>query len=112
MEFTPIDDLESDSEEHAVIIQFEYQFQNLKPLHSLAKKLRQVIEEAEVGEYDGHEIGVDNSDGILFMYGPDAELLFNAVKPILDQTPFMKGATAVLRFGPPEENVKEIEVII
>lgn len=46
------------------------------------------------------------------MYGPNAETLFNGINDTLIQTDFMKGAKAKLRFGPPEDGVKEITVEI
>ena len=46
------------------------------------------------------------------MYGPNAELLFKGIKSTLEKTRFLNGAEAVLRFGPPEEGVKEITVEI
>ena len=42
------------------------------------------------------------------MYGPDAEKLFEGVKPIMESTDFLRGADVKLRFGPPEDGVKEI----
>ena len=96
--------------EQAVIIYFNYGIQGLGPLHKLEKKLEQVIKDNKLGEYDGHEIAMDYSDGTLYMYGPDAEILFNAIKPALQASEFMKGAKALLSFGPSDENTKEIEV--
>lgn len=96
--------------EHAVIVRFNYGFEGLHALHELEVILEEVIEKNGVGEYDGHEIAIDYSDGILYMYGPDAENLLNNVKPILKETPFMKGSVATLRFGPPEDSVKEITI--
>lgn len=98
--------------EHAVIIHFNYGIEGLAPLHQLENKLEQVIKDNQAGEYDGHEIATDYSDGFLYMYGPSAETLFNAVKPTLEGTEFMKGAKATLRFGPPEDGVKELDVEI
>ena len=95
--------------EHAVIIRFNYGIERLEDLHNLEDKLRSIIDN-NVGEYDGHEIATDYSDGILYMYGPNAEDLFKAIKPTLDETKFLKGAIAKLRFGPPADGVKEIEV--
>jgi hypothetical protein len=46
------------------------------------------------------------------MYGPDAELLFKTIHPVLKACPFMKGAKATLLFGPPEEGVKKMQVEI
>jgi len=97
---------------HAVIVYFNYGIDELDPLHNLEGKLEKVIMENEVGEYDGHEIAMDDSHGFLYMYGPNAEKLFKTVKPTLEATEFMKGATATLRFGPPKDGVMEIEVEI
>lgn len=98
--------------EQAVIIYFNYGIQGLDSLIKLGDELEDVIQENKVGEYDGHEIAMDNSDGSLYMYGPNAETLFKAVKPTLEACEFMKGAKAIIRFGPPEDGVKEIEVEI
>ncbi len=98
--------------EHAVIVYFDYKKISLDPLHELERKLEKVITEKKVGAYDGHEIREDYNDGILYMYGPNAEALFKAVKQTLEATDFMFGATANLRFGPPGDGVKEIEVQI
>ncbi|MEH6658410.1 hypothetical protein [Leeuwenhoekiella marinoflava] len=87
---------------------FQYAPDDLQPLYDLEDKLEKLIENEGVGEFDGHEIALDLSDGFLYMYGSDAELLFKAVRPFLQQTTFMKEATALLRFGPPEDGVKEI----
>ena len=98
--------------EHAVIIYFNYGLEEIDSLYQLGEKLRKIIADNNVGEYDGHEIAMDNSDGTLYMYGPNAEKLFKAVKPVLEKTDFMKGATAILQFGPPSDSVSKIEVKI
>jgi hypothetical protein len=96
--------------EHAVIVYFDYKKDNLEPLHKLEDELEKVIAKHNVGEYDGNEMAINLNDGILFMYGPNAELLYKAIKPTLLTRDFMKGAKAKLRFGPPEDGVTEIEV--
>lgn len=96
--------------QHAVIIYFNYGMESLDPLFELCDKLDSVIEAAAVGEFDGHEIAVDGSDGSLYMYGPNAEILFKTVKPTLDETPFVKGGIAKLRFGPVGEGAHEIDI--
>lgn len=98
--------------EHSVIIHFNYGIEGLDSLFNLEDKLEKAIEENNAGEYDGHEIATDYSDGFLYMYGPNAETLFKAVKPILEATEFMRGAKATLRFGPLDKEVSEIEVEI
>lgn len=102
----------SEKTEHAVIVCFNYRLEELEPLYQLEEKLEKIIADNNVGEYDGHEIAMDNSDGTLFMYGPNAEKLFKAVKPTLEKTDFMRGAIANLRFGPQVDGVNEIEVEI
>jgi hypothetical protein len=98
--------------EHAVIVHFTYYKDDLEPLHELERKLEEEIKEKNVGEYDGHEIAVDMSDGFLYMYGPNAENLFKAIKHTLEETDFTKGSLATLRFGRPGSDAQEIEVEI
>jgi hypothetical protein len=98
--------------EHAVIVRFDYGLPDLAPLFDVENQLSAAIEDAGVGEFDGNEVAVDLSDGSLYMYGPDADVLFAAIRPILSASPFMKGAIATLRYGPPEDGVREREVRI
>jgi hypothetical protein len=98
---------------HAVIVYFfNYIDEELDKLHELDKKLTLALRQEGVGMYDGHEINMDGPDGSLYMYGENAEKIFNVVKPILEQTDFTKGAVAVLRFGPVDQEALQIEVQI
>lgn len=98
--------------EQAVIIDFNYGIQGLDSLFTLEDELEGVINEKQLGEYDGNEVALDYSDGKLFIYGPDAKKLFDGIKPILDKTSFMKGARVRLRFGPAEDGVDESIITI
>lgn len=98
--------------EHAVIVHFLYGSTDLSRLFALEDQLIEALEKAGTGEFDGNEVAADGSDGYLYMYGPDAAALFKTVKPILESVDFMKGATAKLRYGPPEDRVREVEVAI
>ena len=98
--------------EHAVIIHFNYEMDEMDALYELRDKLEQIIEANQLGEYDGHEISTTFSDGFLYMYGPNAELLFNAIKETLEETRFMQGAEVTLRFGPPEKGVEQQSITI
>jgi hypothetical protein len=100
------------SKEHSVVIHFMYLKEELDALHELDLKLDKLIREKGVGVYDWHEINLDMTDGTLYMYGPNAEALFKAVKPVLEETDFTKNAVAVLRFGGLRENASVIEVEI
>lgn len=96
--------------EHAVIVRFAYGSTDLGPLFDLEQQLESAIEAEEVGEYDGNEVAVDGRDGSLYMYGPDADKLFAVVRPILESVPFMTGAVVHVRYGPPADGVREVEV--
>lgn len=105
-------DLPPFPDSQAVIVEFLYYKDELDELHELDHKLDKIIKERGVGYYDGHEINLDMSDGTLYMYGPKAEELFKAVKPVLEETDFTKTAIARLRFGKPGSGAMEIEVEI
>ena len=98
--------------EHAVIVHFKYGSTDLARLFALEEKLEAAISDAKAGEFDGDEIAVDGSDGSLWMYGPDADRLFQVIEPILRASPFMRGARVKLRYGPPADGVREKEITI
>jgi len=98
--------------DQAVIVRFNYGSTDLSRLFDLEGKLEATITAAKAGEYDGNEVAVDGSDGILYMYGPDADRLFQVVEPILRATPFMNGAKVTVRYGPPADGVREKVVTI
>lgn len=98
--------------DHAVLVYFEYGSTDLSKLFAVEEALERVIADAEVGEFDGNEIAMDGSDGTLFMYGPDADALFAAIRSTLEEVPFMKGARVVLRYGPPEPGTFEQTVTL
>ena len=98
--------------EHAVIVEFRYGQTDLDPLFELEDQLIAAIEEAGVGEYDGHEIAMDASEGTIYMYGPDADKLFEVVEPLLRAASFMNGATVTKRYGEPDEEAKEVTVTL
>ena len=98
--------------DHAVIVHFDYGSKDLGRLFELEGKLESAIEAAKAGEYDGNEIAVDGSDGFLYMYGPDADRLAEAILPALEATSWMKGAKLKKRYGPPEDGVREVELLV
>lgn len=98
--------------EQAVIVHFDYGQTDLGPLFALEDKLIDAIEAAEVGEFDGNEVAVDGSDGSLFMYGHDADRLFEVVRPVLASATCIQNVIATVRYGPPEDGVEERKVAI
>jgi hypothetical protein len=99
--------------EHAVIVHFfNYGSTDLQRLFALEEQLEQAIADAGVGEFDGNKIATDGSDGYLYMYGPDADRLFEAVRPVLESVDFTRGAQVVKRYGEPVDGVREATVTI
>jgi hypothetical protein len=76
------------------------------PMIVLSDKLTAAIESALLGEFDGNEIG--GGETILFMYGADAEALYQHIEPILKVDPLCRGARAIVRQGKPGSPQREI----
>ncbi len=93
--------------EHAVIVTFTYAGASPDPLFALEERLRDAIDAACVGEFDGSELASDLSNGTLYMYGPDADALFKVIRPLLAEAECFRTAAATLRFGPPADGVPE-----
>lgn len=90
---------QAQSEEQSVIVHFEYGNSDWAPFFEFEKTLEASIAAASVGEYDGNELAVDGSDGTLFMYGPNADKLFELIKPQLATSKLLKNVEVTLRYG-------------
>lgn len=82
-----------------VEVHFVYGSTNFQYVYALGDQIQLAINEAKVGEYDGHAIPADGSEGRYFIFGPDAEAIFKAIAPVLEASPMMRGATVTLHFG-------------
>lgn len=98
--------------DHAVVVHFAYGSTDLKKLFALEDELEKAILAAKVGEFDGNEVAVDGSNGYLYMYGTNADSLFEVIKPILEKSPFVRGAKAKLRYGPAQVGAHEKVIVI
>jgi hypothetical protein len=98
--------------EQAVIVHFTYGQTDLSPLYKLEDNLIAAIAAADAGEFDGNEVATAGSDGSLYMYGPDADRLFEAVRPVLSSATCIQKAVATIRYGPPEDGVRERKVAL
>jgi hypothetical protein len=100
----------SNANDQAVVIHFRYGSTDLKPLSALEDKLELTIKSAGVGVLDGDEVATDGHDGYIYMYGPNADRLFDAIKPVLASASFMKGARIAKRYGPPSEATRQVMI--
>ena len=89
------------SSQQEVEIHFAYGSTNFQHAYALGDKIQLAVAEAKVGEYDGHALPADGSEGRYFVNGPDAEAIFKVLAPVLEASPLMRGAKVTLYFGPP-----------
>jgi hypothetical protein len=94
-----------DQDEHALLLTFPLPAEfpseaELNTYHALQGELSAAIDSAQAGELDGDEFG--GHQCVIYMYGPDADRLFDAVAPVLEKHPFPKGSTALKRYGGPD----------
>ncbi|HWZ56414.1 MAG TPA: hypothetical protein VNZ63_10110 [Verrucomicrobiae bacterium] len=89
------------SSEQEVEVRFEYGSTNFQFVYALGDQIQLAVSEAKVGEYDGHALPADGSEGRYFVFGPDAEAIFRVIQPVLEASSLMRGATVTLWFGSP-----------
>jgi hypothetical protein len=77
-------------------------------LFTVEDALIKALSNHKVGEYDGNEVAADGSDGILYLYGPDADKLYAVIEPIIRASIILKEPKTELRYGPPVEGVKSV----
>lgn len=92
--------------EHAVIVHFRLSdefgsAEEHEAVTVLEDRLTDLIEQADVGEFDGNEFG--EGECVLFMYGPDADRLYLAIEPALKSTPVSSQGYAIKRYGGAED---------
>ena len=83
-----------------VEVHFDYGSTNFQHVYALGDQIQTAVAEAKVGEYDGHALPADGSEGRYFVNGPDAEAIYKAIAPVLEASPLMRGATVTLHYGP------------
>jgi hypothetical protein len=66
-------------------------------LASLESQLERCVDSAAAGEWDGHETG--GGYHRIFIYGPCAHKLADAILPLVLQYPALPGSYMVKRFG-------------
>lgn len=81
---------------------------NKYDLGDLEDQLRESINAKSAGEFDGNEIGADTV--CLFMYGKDANALYNAIKSTLAAHPLCQNGRDILRFGSPGAEEQELMI--
>lgn len=92
---------ESSASQQAVIVKYRFASGNLDRIFELEEQLARVVEAMPGCEFDGNEIAVDGRDNLFYMYGPDADKLFEAIEPVLLSSEILSEAQVRLRYGLP-----------
>jgi hypothetical protein len=90
--------------EQAVLIYIEGE--ELDGSIPVQEALIDALEDNPIGMFDGNEVGGDQL--VLFLYGPDAELLFKFIETIVRADEFCNGARVVIRWGQPGAPQREL----
>lgn len=89
--------------EHAVILHLKLSNEkfgskaDMDAIHRLSTSLRLRIASTRAGEFDGDEFG--QGECVLYMYGPDADVLYSAIEKTFKASTYARGATVVKRYG-------------
>ena len=104
-----------EAEEHAVLIRVKLSDEGFgtpaerQVLHGIADKLERAVKSSKAGEYDGDELGRGHCT--LFLYGRDADKLFDVVAPILRTHAATQHAVVTKRYGAAgNPDVREVKV--
>ncbi|WP_426161839.1 hypothetical protein [Pseudoduganella sp. R-34] len=84
----------------ALVIRFQYGSRDLSRVLELEDRIRHALARAGAGEYGGKEAAPDGSEVCLHLYGRDADQLFRAIEPIMEDVPFLREAEVKKRTGP------------
>jgi len=104
---------EKPPEDHAVLVTLKLSdaafgdAEERDAIHALSDRLDAAIRAAGAGEFDGDEFG----DGVctLYMYGPDADRLFDAISSELRGSPLTRGGSVTKRYGAASNPAARVE---
>lgn len=102
---------------HAVIVRLELSDRNFgteaerEAIFELSDRMEAAINAASAGEFDGNEFG--GGECTLYMYGPDADRLYNSVVAILQGSRLSRGGHVIKRYGDPQDSgAREVKLPI
>lgn len=90
---------------HIVLVHNPPSEEEVERWQGLQEQLAEAIDVAGAGEFDGDGWG----DGMLdvFMYGPSADALWDAVAPVIEKHAIPKGSHAIKRYRTPAGDREE-----
>jgi hypothetical protein len=95
------------NKEHCILVRLDASH-SPHELDDLEEALSELLKHEGVGQFDGNEIGPNETT--LFLYGADADVLFSVVQETLRQNPICRNARVILRYGGPGSAQREVAV--
>lgn len=100
-------------DEQAVIICLQFpigklqQKKALDAVFDLDDIFREIVESSHVGRYDGHEFceGTEEESVTFYIYGKDANKIYQKIKPILQSLPSLQEVSIIKRYSQFYENI-------
>ena len=96
-----------DVAQHAVIVQFNFPAADLDRIIEVEDQLAKALEATGAGELDGNEVAMDGRDNLFYLYGPDADKLYEAIEPVLLSSEMLSQARVLLRYGSPSLDTRQ-----
>ena len=104
-------EMKADAGEQAVLIHLQTSRVDFDRVVKTEDELIAAVDEKGLGEVDGHELAVDGSEVVYFIYGPDADALLAAVEPVIRGFPAREGSYAIKRYGEVDDpNAREVRI--
>jgi hypothetical protein len=76
---------------------------------ALDEELAGAVNASGLGEFEGNDFG--GGECVFFMYGPNADLLYSLIQPILRTRPIAERGYAIKRYGQADDpNAGEVRV--
>lgn len=95
--------------QQAVIIYFRVDGDARAPISGLVERLETALSVSGSGACDGHETDLlDGDDGYVFLSGPDADVMYEAIRPIVESCTLLRGGEVTLRYGGPDDDLAPV----
>jgi len=98
--------------EYEIIIEFRYGIEADEPFYELSQKLFDRFSNKDApGNYDGHEIAMDNFDARLYFYSFHPQQTLSYIDDFLISYHFLAGGRILIRQNINEDSYTEVEII-
>lgn len=107
----------SQTTEHAVLVRIKLSDDGFgtsaerRTLQSIADEIERAVKTSKAGEYDGDEFG--GGECTLFLYGSDADKLFDVIAPVLRSHAATERSVVTKRYGAADDpSAREVTITL